>query len=204
LAEQKQGSKVPSRSTNEKAAGRVTTASIPVPAARKTISWHPPRIEETEEDVEEILRSGNQFSLIHVANACPPLSSSPLSDVRFLPDPAIAIHAALWNHGIILGIPCDYNACLSRRQSPQAGIPSSLLPSPLQLSTTHLTWIDRFPFPRLRDNMILLSDILDQQAFQMDIFITRTLVLAEGRKSWEEGAWRMTKEFAARWGYLFL
>lgn len=82
-------------------------------------------------------------------------------------------------------------------------LPDALQPTPLQLVVPHRLWIDRFPFVRLRDNMILLNSLLDLDAFCGDLFNTASLTLRPSAPSWDPRSWVLGEEFAAKWGYLF-
>ena len=82
-------------------------------------------------------------------------------------------------------------------------LPEFLRPTPLQLAMVHRRWIDRFPFPRLRDNMILLSALVDLDLFVRDLFNMVSLTLRPDRATWDPKAWTIGPEFSLKWGYLF-
>ncbi|KAH8688947.1 hypothetical protein BGW36DRAFT_365484 [Talaromyces proteolyticus] len=50
------------------------------------------------------------------------------------------------------------------------GLPSSLFPTPLQMIHPHSNWIDMFPFPQIRDNLIKWEGYFDVLDFLRDIF----------------------------------
>ncbi|MCJ1321863.1 hypothetical protein MMC15_007208 [Xylographa vitiligo] len=52
---------------------------------------------------------------------------------------------------------------------PPSLIPPALRPTPLQLSTPHLPWIDIFPHPVVRDNLIRAGSAVDDQDVFIDI-----------------------------------
>ncbi|KAK4940270.1 hypothetical protein LTR10_019590 [Elasticomyces elasticus] len=85
-------------------------------------------------------------------------------------------------------------------------LPDPLRPSPLQLAVAHPRWIDRFPFPRFRDNMILLIGLVDLDQFIGDMFGMASLILRPEtqRATWDPAAWIIGNNFASKWGYLFL
>ncbi|KAJ5117438.1 hypothetical protein N7448_011070 [Penicillium atrosanguineum] len=55
-----------------------------------------------------------------------------------------------------------------RPANPQ--IPTSLLPTSLQMVRPHSKWIDMFPFPQIRDNLIRWEGYFDHVEFLRDIF----------------------------------
>jgi hypothetical protein len=85
-------------------------------------------------------------------------------------------------------------------------LPAPLRPTPLQLAMAHKRWIDRFPFPRLRDNLILLNGLVDLDEFVRDLFGMASLLLRPDsqRATWEPESWSIGSEFSLKWGYLFL
>jgi hypothetical protein len=129
---------------------------------------------------------------------------SPLADQHFLPDPVLSVYAALFINGSILGIPCAHGQPLTPSRSAAPSTPIPLRPTPLQLTTGHFSWIDRFPFPRMRDNMILLAGIIDEEEFLGDLFIlSGSFTMRKGGSTWDPEAWRIGGEFGGKWGYLF-
>lgn len=124
-------------------------------------------------------------------------------DHWFLCWPAWSIYAALTKHGLMLGTSCAECVYDSVSPSEYESLPEALKPTPLQLVVPHRRWIDRFPFVRLRDNMILLSTLLDLDAFCGDLFNTASLTLRPSAPSWDPRSWVLGEEFASKWGYLF-
>jgi hypothetical protein len=49
-------------------------------------------------------------------------------------------------------------------------LPQSLYPTSLQISQAHSSWINMFPFPRLRDNLIQYEDTFDSFELCYDLF----------------------------------
>ena len=122
---------------------------------------------------------------------------------RLITDPHLSIFAALWDNGNMLGIVCTYGI-VTKSTPPGPEIPLALQPTPLQLSKLHYSWIDRFPFPRMRDNMISLSGVFDEEAFLEDLFKHPSFVLRPGGRSYDPTAWVIcNKDWATRWGFLF-
>lgn len=57
----------------------------------------------------------------------------------------------------------------------------------------------------MRDNLILLSQIIDIDAFVRDLFGMSSIILRTNtaRATWEPDAWTVGPEFSSKWGYLF-
>ena len=128
---------------------------------------------------------------------------SPIAECQFLTSPWVTVSAALFRNGQILGIPCSLSLCST--SSPPAGviIPLALQPTVIQLTMTHALFIDRFPFPSMRDNMIALAGLLDYEEFLQDILLMQSFSIVPGRESWDPPDWRIGGQFRAKWGYLF-
>jgi Domain of unknown function (DUF3425) len=91
----------------------------------------------------------------------------------------------------------------SKSQPPTPELPYSLHPTLLQLSTVHWQWIDRFPFPTFRDNLILHMGDIEEEDLITDLFTIPTFKIARGAKSWDPNGWRVCYEFAEKWPFLF-
>ncbi|EXJ92344.1 hypothetical protein A1O3_00894 [Capronia epimyces CBS 606.96] len=111
------------------------------------------------------------------------------------------VFTALFKNGRILGLPCSSQ--ISWKSNFRPGIPPPLQPTVLQMTTMHTSWIDRFPFPHMRDNFIKLSAIIDEEEFLQTLFDTHSFTIVPGTMSWDPNGWIMSKEFADKWGYLF-
>jgi hypothetical protein len=114
----------------------------------------------------------------------------------------LSVAAALSRNGTMLGLVCGLGDIM-RSKPAGSNIPLSLRPTPLQLEIPHLTWIDRFPFPRMRDNMISLGEAFDGESFIRELLDEDGFELIPGGLSYDPGAWRIEKDFAHRWGFLF-
>jgi hypothetical protein len=128
------------------------------------------------------------------------------NDHRFLCRPAWPIYAALSNHGFMQGtMSCEEGSIDAPSPTAYLSLPEALKPTPLQLAMAHRRWIDRFPFPRMRDNMILLAALIDLDEFVRDLFGMASLLPRPEvqRLTWEPTHWIIGPEFAAKWGYLF-
>ncbi|EXJ90278.1 hypothetical protein A1O1_03377 [Capronia coronata CBS 617.96] len=124
------------------------------------------------------------------------------SDHLLHPESKISAILALSINGHILGLTCSDSKLIRSRPQPP-NIPESLYPTPLQLSIAHHDWIDRFPFPRMRDNMIALIDVVDFKDLLFDFFTMPSFTVNTGAVAWDPGAWRISPEFKEKWGYLF-
>jgi hypothetical protein len=89
-------------------------------------------------------------------------------------------------------------------------IPSDLQPTVVQKSTPHLYWIDAIPFPRLRDNLILMSGKYDSDDLLYDLGqgiyegfddVERRGYLVWG-DSWIANEWEVSEGFVKKWGFL--
>jgi hypothetical protein len=102
----------------------------------------------------------------------------------------------------MLGLTCG---CLVPSKSSPCGshIPEPLRPTALQLTTLHQTWIDRFPFPRMRDNMIGLNRIFNEEEFLRDLFNMHSFTIKSGGAFWDPRSWVIGRQFSEKWGYLF-
>ena len=113
-----------------------------------------------------------------------------------------SVFAALFNNGRILGIPCGIQVPILSRPC-TAKVPLSLRPTHTQMHILHIPWIDRFPFPKMRDSVIQLSGIIDEEEFLGDLFTTDSFTILPGSVSWDPMRWIVAKPFEEKWGYLF-
>ena len=65
-------------------------------------------------------------------------------------------------------VPFPGQSTLAPKKSGPFDPSNHLAPSLLQLTVEHQTWIDALPFPNLRDNLIMCSDIFDHYEFVGD------------------------------------
>ena len=63
--------------------------------------------------------------------------------------------------------------------------------------------MDRFPFPKMRDNMITLMGIIDEEEFFADLFCLDSFEIKPGAPAWDPTSWKIGKDFGKKWGYLF-
>lgn len=85
--------------------------------------------------------------------------------------------------------------------------PASLLPSPLQCTTPHHPWIDLFPFPRMRDNLLRASDTYDEWAL-CNVLVDFCHVPQEQTglivwtDPWEQPGWEVSEAFLGKWRWV--
>ncbi|KAE8363026.1 hypothetical protein BDV27DRAFT_165741 [Aspergillus caelatus] len=86
-------------------------------------------------------------------------------------------------------------------------IPASLRPTIVQRRIPHHPWLDFFPFPNMRDNLIAVQDEIDDEELCHDLMAfwdtrnTGPMLLVWG-PSWVPGNWEMTPAFVKKWGFL--
>lgn len=91
-----------------------------------------------------------------------------------------------------------------------APVPTSLAPTTMQLHTRHHPWLDLFPLPALRNNLLTASRLLsleDEQALYSDV-----LESGGGRREWaglvvwgdpwDARNWEVSEPFLRRWGWV--
>lgn len=128
---------------------------------------------------------------------------APLFDHHYVRPPRADLVIALGICGDLLGIVCG-RVEVARSTKPSFEIPEALQPTPLQLTVPHYSWIDRWPFPRLRDNLILSMTSIDMSEFFGDLFEMDTFALRQGAaQPWDTSQWMIYPEFAKKWGFLF-
>lgn len=117
-----------------------------------------------------------------------------MEEATSLPTSCQSAFAALFDNGQLLGLSCStVKRC--RSQYDCASIPQYLHPSELQKKTVHAEWIDRFPFPYMRDSCISLLDKYGEEEFLADLFKTSSFVVMQGSASWDPAGWAMTTTF---------
>ncbi|KAE8361319.1 hypothetical protein BDV27DRAFT_160833 [Aspergillus caelatus] len=85
-------------------------------------------------------------------------------------------------------------------------IPHSLQPTPLQRTVPHHPWLDIFPIPQMRDNLIRAGKDLDDDELCHDLtafWDTRSsnaTMLVWGTP-WDPENWEVTEDFARKWRF---
>lgn len=124
------------------------------------------------------------------------------AEYHLLPRRFMSALQALYNNGVVLGMSV-LQSCGTAISHINPSAPKSLQPTNLQLSVIHYTAVDRFPFPVFRDNLILMQDNIDPQEFMYDIINMHSFWVIDGKAPWDQSAWRMSKDYEQKWGYLF-
>lgn len=118
------------------------------------------------------------------------------------PNYPLTFYGALYMNGQLLGIPCS--TVVPAKSNPAGpDIPFPLQPTELQLTIIHPRWIDRFPFPKMRNSLITLSGVIDDEEFVKDLALMPSFIILPGRQPWDPRAWKIEKPFAEKWGFLF-
>ncbi|KAI8716844.1 hypothetical protein NCS52_00978900 [Fusarium sp. LHS14.1] len=128
---------------------------------------------------------------------------------------------ALARNALMLQIPLEYletddYSSIFNRLGPQSSgnqpaFPAYLAPTQLQKSVPHHSWVDLFPIPGMRDNILLgieageydedlLCDTLCCDLLDFDANTKASLVV--WGEAWDAGAWEFSPEFFKRWGML--
>lgn len=91
-----------------------------------------------------------------------------------------------------------------------AVVPSSLKPTTMQLTTRHHPWLDLFPFPRMRDNLLIAAGVLSPEEEQQ---LFTDVMESDGGKDewtglvlwgepWDLQSWEVSLPFLKRWAWL--
>lgn len=128
---------------------------------------------------------------------------------------------ALARNALMLRIPFEYletdeyssvfNYHGPRPPGEQQSFPTYLRPTALQKTVTHHSWLDLFPIPGMRDNILRgieagaydedeLCDTLCCDLLNFDVGTTAGLVV--WGESWDAQGWEFSPEFFAKWGVL--
>ncbi|GMG31110.1 unnamed protein product [Aspergillus oryzae var. brunneus] len=95
---------------------------------------------------------------------------------------------------------------LARPQHGEHSIPQSLQPTPLQRTVPHHPWLDIFPIPQMRDNLIRAGKDLDDDELCHDLTAfwdtrrSNATMLVWGTP-WDAENWEITEDFARKWRF---
>jgi hypothetical protein len=91
-----------------------------------------------------------------------------------------------------------------------AAVPSSLAPTSMQLTTRHHPWLDLFPIPKMRDNLLIAASVLSPENEQR--LFDDVMDSGEGKNEWagllvwgepwDPQSWEISVPFLRRWGWL--
>ncbi|KAL2019776.1 hypothetical protein VTK56DRAFT_9220 [Thermocarpiscus australiensis] len=108
------------------------------------------------------------------------------------------------------GQPGPWPPARHRAALPLPSCPDSLRPTALQRTTVHHPWIDLFPFPRFRDNVLraVAADVLDEDELCCNIMdvspenMSDRVGLIVWGESWDRWGWEASVPFLRKWGWL--
>jgi hypothetical protein len=92
-------------------------------------------------------------------------------------------------------------------QFPPKVLPSSLCPTPTQHTWPHHPWLDFFPHPRVRDNLIRAQDRYDEDELCLDVLgfwnpdAIDNMLIVWGDPLHPEN-WEVTEGFVKKWGWV--
>ncbi|RJE23462.1 hypothetical protein PHISCL_04220 [Aspergillus sclerotialis] len=152
-----------------------------------------------------------QFATFHNTQTtnCP-MSNNQLTVIK------VNAHRAFVSNMVSLGITWEWMEDDSRSPFSIVGpvkkhghaLPQQLLPTALQRTTPHHTWIDLFPCPRMRDNLIRAGDEWDDEELCSDImgFWDENPADSDGLIIWGEPSdprnWEIQPGFVGKWGWV--
>lgn len=86
-----------------------------------------------------------------------------------------------------------------------SSLPPALKPTALQISILHHPWIDLFPCPKLRDNLLRAGDALDSSAICNAVCegnedgVSGLIVWGD---PWDPSGWEVTERFMRNWPWM--
>lgn len=85
--------------------------------------------------------------------------------------------------------------------------PKSLLPTRIQKTISHHPWIDLFPIPKMRDNLLIASDSYDETSLCNDLVEfcdvpNEQTGLIVWKEPWDPSGWEVSDAFLAKWGWV--
>ncbi|OKL60057.1 hypothetical protein UA08_04731 [Talaromyces atroroseus] len=98
--------------------------------------------------------------------------------------------------------------CMAGPACDTEGLPEKLRPTEVQRRNVHHTWIDLFPCPRMRDNLIRIGNDWDDEDLCIDImgFWDGASAGPFGLIIWGEATdirnWEVTEGFVKKWGWV--
>ncbi|PYH64974.1 DUF3425 domain-containing protein [Aspergillus vadensis CBS 113365] len=153
-------------------------------------------------------------AMVHVEFA----TGSPQADMR-LGITRLNILRALYANVDILGYDPKDMAADRRYQSTigrEALLPPALQPTEIQRTVPHHPWLDLIPIPRMRDNLILMENLMDDRQLCRDMCGYRSQVPRSGHRRqtgigetgvivwkdpWDPAGWEITETFFQLWGW---
>lgn len=92
-------------------------------------------------------------------------------------------------------------------QPVNSSYPPSLLPTPIQKTVPHHPWIDFWPIPRMRDNILLAGNSYDKYKLCKDLVDFWNVPDAQTglvvwREAWDPYGWEASEAFVTNWGWI--
>lgn len=90
----------------------------------------------------------------------------------------------------------------------ETSLPLSLRPTRVQKTTPHHPWLDFFPLPKMRDNMIEAGDEWNDEQLCLDIMGFWNTGSAENPgllvwgEPWDVNNWEVTEAFLKKWSWI--
>ncbi|KAI1174999.1 hypothetical protein F4777DRAFT_350643 [Nemania sp. FL0916] len=114
--------------------------------------------------------------------------------------------------GLLERLPMECGMVLFAKDFPPQAVvpPPSLRETWMQQTVPHDVWMDAFPSPRMRDNIIAYQGHLDEDEFCVDAMgglfegldeVELNGILVWG-DPWTETGWEVTQGFAKKWGFM--
>lgn len=166
--------------------------------------------------VQELMRRFADHAYASYVQGAPALSHLNLL-VRY------NVSSALLRNADILGVANEYcklegmspffkDGPVTDLAIPQRSVdwPANLQPTPIQCSIEHHPWLDVFPWPHVRNNMLQVfehlgidgEDELCHDVSQYEGHDSDPMLVVWG-DAWNPQCWETTPEFLKKWGYLF-
>jgi Domain of unknown function (DUF3425) len=120
----------------------------------------------------------------------------------FMTEMPMNVWTALYLNGSMMGLGCS-TSYPAKSKPAGPNIPESLHPTPLQMIAIHPLWIDKFPFPVMRDNLISAIGLVEEEDFLHDLFCMNSFEIKPGGATWDPNSWIIQKGFYDKWGFLF-
>ncbi|KAH8897719.1 hypothetical protein GQ53DRAFT_837529 [Thozetella sp. PMI_491] len=126
---------------------------------------------------------------------------------------------ALMRNAVVMRIPLevletdDFDSLFNDPKTSEVPktMPAGLSPTALQKAVTHHSWLDLFPIPGLRDNILrgIQAGELDEEQLSQELCCdllnfdaASTAPLVIWGESWDAGSWEFSMEFFEKWGKL--
>jgi hypothetical protein len=195
--------------------GSSTSSSSSGSPTDQTISPAKPGCMAATPQVQELMRRFAHHAYTSYMQGTPALSHLTLL-VKY------NVSSALQRNADILGVKAQYFECEGLSPFANQGNalnfaddmqskhwPVSLLPTKLQRSMEHHPWVDVFPWPQFRDNMlqgfqdpdICDEDELCREVVKYEDHNSKPLLIVWG-DAWNPSSWEVTLEFLRKWGWL--